>query len=96
MALLNFSTHIRLINQMLLLFFFFSFSLHREVAYPLLLAICSSDCAYEQYTLMIKQSTNQSYLIVFFFYRNVLRVKDKNQLFFLKMLLENSIDNIII
>jgi hypothetical protein len=64
MALLNFSTRIRLINQMLLVFVFFLSP--QGSAYPLILAICSSDCASEQYIFMIKQSTNQSYLIVFF------------------------------
>jgi hypothetical protein len=44
---------------------FFSLS-PQGSAYPLILAICSSDCASEQYIFMIKQSTNQSYLIVFF------------------------------
>lgn len=34
------------------------------------------------YIFVIKQSTNQSYLIIFLFYRNALRVKDKIQLFF--------------
>jgi hypothetical protein len=68
--------------------FFFFFS-PQGSAYPLLLAICFSDCVYEQYTFVIKQSTNQSYLIVFFSsYRNVRRVRDRNQLW-----LENLVDN---
>ncbi len=47
--------------------FFFFFSLSPQgSAYPLILAICSSDCTFELYTFLIKQSTNQSYLIVFF------------------------------
>jgi hypothetical protein len=54
-----------------LLILFFSIG---KCACPLL-AICSSGCAYEQ-------STNISYLIVFSFYRNVLRVKDKKNNFF--------------
>lgn len=63
MALLNFSTHIRLINQMLLRLVSFSLSLSLSLqgnACPLILTICSSDCASEQCTFPIKTSTNQS------------------------------------
>jgi hypothetical protein len=96
MALLNFSTYIRLINQMLLLFIFLFLSYSPQgSAYPLLLAICSSDYTYEQYTCVIKQSTNQSYLIVLFSIGmyDVCEIKKKNQLFCFKKLLRNHIDN---
>jgi hypothetical protein len=74
---------------------FFFFLSPQGSAYPLLLAICFSDSTSEQYTFMIKQSTNQSYLIVFSFYRNVLRVRDTNQLLFFpsKVVRKSRVDN---
>jgi len=85
MALLNFSIHVRMINQMIVVSIYSFFSPQGSTC-PLL-AICFSDDAYEQ-------STNRSYLIVFLsIYRNVLRVGDKKSFFSSGKCLENHHDN---